>query len=146
MARAIANQRDPYTRRNLLTRAREAFELALTPAVESQYPVGEVIARRKLGDGAERGGLARIPFTRIEADRIASLVPARGVLKATGFSANLRAVTDGSLEHYRIVHFATHGVLNTRTPDLSGLVFSLVDARGRPQEGFLRLHDLDRLR
>ncbi|MEP6593327.1 MAG: CHAT domain-containing protein, partial [Acidobacteriota bacterium] len=46
---------------------------------------------------------------------------------------------------YRVVHFATHGVLDTRTPQLSGLVLSLVDRRGRPQNGFLRLHDLDRL-
>jgi CHAT domain-containing protein len=116
------------------------------PAQAATAPSPLTRALRGLDDGTDRAALTRIPFTRIEADRIASLVPAASVLKATGFSANLRAVTDGSLENYRIIHFATHGVLNTRTPDLSGLVFSLVDARGRPQEGFLRLHDLDRLR
>jgi CHAT domain-containing protein len=31
-------------------------------------------------------------------------------------------------------------------PELSGLVLSLVDARGDPQDGFLRLHDIYNLR
>ena len=43
---------------------------------------------------------------------------------------------------YRIVHFATHGVLNTQRPALSGLVLSLLDPAGRRQDGFLRLHDV----
>src|SRR5206468_10666089 len=43
---------------------------------------------------------------------------------------------------YRIIHFATHGVLNTKHPELSGLVLSLVDRRGMPQDGFLRLHEI----
>jgi CHAT domain-containing protein/tetratricopeptide (TPR) repeat protein len=93
-----------------------------------------------------RGTLSRLPFTRAEADAIAALAPPGSVLTATGFSANLRRVTDPSLADYRIVHFATHGLLDTRTPEISGLVFSLIDERGLPQEGVLRLHDMGRLR
>jgi CHAT domain-containing protein len=44
------------------------------------------------------------------------------------------------------VHFATHGLLNNRHPDLSGLVFSLVDDRGRPREGFLPAYEVYNLR
>jgi CHAT domain-containing protein/tetratricopeptide (TPR) repeat protein len=94
----------------------------------------------------DRKGLARLPFTRLEADAISAVAPHGSVLKATDFSANLRLVTRPSLADYRILHFATHGLLDTRTPELSGLVFSLVDAEGRAQDGFLRLNDIRRLR
>jgi CHAT domain-containing protein len=50
------------------------------------------------------------------------------------------------LSRYRMVHFSTHGLLDSRHPELSGLVLSLVDEAGRPQEGFLRLHEIYRLR
>ncbi len=46
------------------------------------------------------------------------------------------------LAQYRIVHFATHGLLNSEHPELSGLVFSLVDQQGKPQDGFLQLQDI----
>jgi CHAT domain-containing protein len=38
------------------------------------------------------------------------------------------------LADYRFVHFATHGFFNNAHPDLSGLVLSLVDRDGNPQE------------
>jgi len=94
------------------------------------------------GEGAE---LVRLPFTGLEAERIASVLPAGDVVKATGFAANADALKRGAANGFRIVHFATHGVLNTRTPELSGLVLSLIDEQGRPQDGFLRLHEVENL-
>jgi CHAT domain-containing protein len=44
------------------------------------------------------------------------------------------------------VHFATHSLLNNEHPELSGVVLSLVDRAGRPQNGFLRLYDIYNLR
>jgi CHAT domain-containing protein len=44
------------------------------------------------------------------------------------------------------VHFATHGFVDYEHPELSGLVLSLVDQEGRPQEGFLRMHDIYNLK
>src|SRR5262249_23463025 len=49
---------------------------------------------------------------------------------------------DPDLGKYRIVHFATHGLLDSQHPELSGLVLSLVDQRGRRQDGFLTLQDV----
>ena len=43
---------------------------------------------------------------------------------------------------YRIVHFATHGLINNQHAELSGIVLSLVDERGQPQNGFLRIYDI----
>jgi CHAT domain-containing protein/tetratricopeptide (TPR) repeat protein len=96
---------------------------------------------------AARGaGLGRLPFSRGEADAIASLVASRDALTATGFAANRAAATSPDLAQYRIVHFATHGVLDTRRPELSGVVLSLFDPQGRREDGFLRLHDVYNLR
>jgi CHAT domain-containing protein len=50
------------------------------------------------------------------------------------------------LAGYRIVHFATHGVFDNENPGLSGVALSMFDAGGRPQDGFLRLHDIYGLR
>lgn len=92
------------------------------------------------------GRFARLPFSRREADAIAALAGSSTSLTATGFEASRKAVTSPALADYRIVHFATHGVLNTRRPELSGVVLSLFDAAGQRQDGFLRLHDVYNLR
>jgi CHAT domain-containing protein len=91
---------------------------------------------------APGGGIPRLPFTRREAESIFSLVPAGEGLKAVDFSASRAGVLDGSLAQYRVVHFATHGLLNSKHPELSGVVLSLVDESGRPSDGFLRLSDI----
>jgi CHAT domain-containing protein/tetratricopeptide (TPR) repeat protein len=86
--------------------------------------------------------MARLPFTRREAEAIAALVPAGYRKQELDFAANLANATSADLSQYRIVHFATHGFLNSRHPELSGLVLSLVDERGREQDGFLRAHQI----
>ena len=69
-----------------------------------------------------------------------------GGFEALDFRANRATATSDELSNYRIVHFATHGLLNSEHPELSGLVLSLVDEQGRPQDGFLRLHEIFNLR
>jgi CHAT domain-containing protein/tetratricopeptide (TPR) repeat protein len=63
-----------------------------------------------------------------------------------GFEANRAAVSSLPPERHRIVHFATHGVLNETHPELSGIVLSLYDERGNRQDGELRLHDIYNLK
>lgn len=90
--------------------------------------------------------LSRLPFTRREALAISALVPAEQRLEATGFQASRTTVMSGDLAEYRLVHFATHGFLNSAQPGLSGLVLSLLDQDGKAQDGFLRLNDIYNLR
>lgn len=59
---------------------------------------------------------------------------------------NRAAVTDPELGTYRYVHFATHGFLDNVHPELSGIVLSMFDERGQPQDGFLRAHEVFNLR
>jgi CHAT domain-containing protein len=86
--------------------------------------------------------LAPLPATRKEAQAIRDLEPAGKVRLDLGLNANREAVLSGKLRDYRFLHFATHAVADTRTPELSGLMLSQVDAAGHPQEGFLGLSDI----
>jgi CHAT domain-containing protein len=63
-------------------------------------------------------------------------------LKALDFDASRTTATSAELSQYRMVHFATHGLLNTEHPELSGIVLSLIDKQGQPQDGFLRAHEI----
>ncbi len=91
-------------------------------------------------------GLRRLRLSRKEADTIAALVPRTASLKALDFAANQSIATSAELGQYRMVHFATHGLLNSQHPDLSGVVLSLVDEQGRSQDGFLTLHEIYNLK
>jgi CHAT domain-containing protein len=90
--------------------------------------------------------LARLPFTRKEAESIASLVPLGLRKEAIDFSANRATAMSEELREYRYLHFATHGLLNTTQPQLSGLVLSMVDEEGRDVNGFLRAHEIYNLK
>jgi CHAT domain-containing protein len=86
--------------------------------------------------------LPRLPFSRREAMAAASFVPASEALVALDFDASRERALSPELAGYRIVHFATHSLLNDEHPELSGVIFSLVDRSGRPRDGFLRLQDV----
>ncbi|HSG39207.1 MAG TPA: CHAT domain-containing protein, partial [Thermoanaerobaculia bacterium] len=96
--------------------------------------------------GIDPSSLRRLPYSLKEAQAISSLASKDQVFMATGFEATLVAATSPDLTQYRNVHFATHGVLDSRRPELSGLVFSLFNKRGEKQEGILRLNDIYNLR
>jgi CHAT domain-containing protein len=67
-------------------------------------------------------------------------------LRAVDFAASRRTALGPDLGQYRIVHFATHGVLDNENPGLSGVVLSLFGKSGQAQDGVLRLHDIYGLR
>ena len=90
--------------------------------------------------------LRRLRFTRQEADEIMRIVADELKLQATDFAANRALATSSELGQYRILHFATHGLINNQHPELSGIVLSLVDEKAQPQNGFLRLYDLYNLK
>jgi CHAT domain-containing protein/tetratricopeptide (TPR) repeat protein len=92
--------------------------------------------------GIDLSSFRRLPYSLKEAQTISSFAPKYQVFMATGFAATRSAATNPDLALYRNVHFATHGVLDSRRPELSGLVFSLYDEKGTRQDGFLRLNDI----
>jgi CHAT domain-containing protein/Tfp pilus assembly protein PilF len=86
--------------------------------------------------------LDRLLWTRVEAAQIMKVTPAGTGLLAQDFAANLTTALSPSLAQYRIVHFATHAVSDSDHPERSGLVLSLFDRRGQPQNGFLSLQQI----
>jgi len=106
----------------------------------AEAPATSALSRAAASLG--RTGFARLPFSRREADWIASEVPPEALLRATDFEASRALVAGGALDQRQVIHFATHGVLETEHPDLSGLVLSLVDEQGRSRDGFLRMPEV----
>lgn len=106
--------------------------------------VDETVARAAADAGI--ADLPRLYFSRQEADAIRKLAPAKQILTALDFDANRAAAKRPELERYRVIHFATHGVMDSRHPEFSGIVLSMVDRSGNPQDGFLRLHEIYNLR
>ncbi|HZS05332.1 MAG TPA: CHAT domain-containing tetratricopeptide repeat protein [Blastocatellia bacterium] len=103
-------------------------------------------AIRSVRISRHRGAVSRLPFSRQEADAILEAAPPDAAMKAVDFQASYETATSAELAQYRIIHFATHGLLNTEQPYLSGVLLSLVDERGRPKQGFLQLHEIYNLR
>jgi CHAT domain-containing protein/Tfp pilus assembly protein PilF len=98
------------------------------------------MALRDVGEGGLR--LERLQRSLEEANEIMNYVPASQGMKAIDFEAKRSLAMDPRLGQYRIIHFATHGVLDERHPELSGIVLSMFDEHGAPQNGFLRLQDI----
>jgi CHAT domain-containing protein len=90
--------------------------------------------------------LARLAGTRSEADQIVKLA------KAAGGQADVWLDLDASEENiearditkYRILHIATHGLLNAERPQFTGLVLSLIG--NKSEDGFLRTDEVFNLR
>ena len=100
---------------------------------------------REVKRSAEESGLSEFPrlrFSREEANQIMKFASRNNSLAALDFSASRANATSSDLADYRIVHFATHGIINSRHAELSGVVLSLVDQNGKSQDGFLRLYDI----
>lgn len=128
------------------TAAREAKGETPAPAPSGPAPDGPWLSALQAVRAAAGGRFTRLPWTRREAEVIAAEARDREVLVALGFQANRALATGGGLAPFRVVHFATHGVLDTRRPDLSGLVLSQLDEQGHARDGFLRLEDIYHLK
>jgi len=95
---------------------------------------------RDVGD--DNFTLSKLEYSLKEANAITAVAPRGSWLKVVGFKANRAAATSPLLKQFRIVHFATHGIVNNKHPELSGIVLSMVDKHGQEQEGYLTLHDI----
>jgi CHAT domain-containing protein len=86
--------------------------------------------------------IPRLVSTRQEANAIVTAAPEEMTVKAIDFDASRAIAMSPELARYRIVHFATHGVFDNENPGLSGIILSMFNERGEPQDGFLRMRDI----
>ena len=86
--------------------------------------------------------LPRLNHSLEEATAILEAASSRQSLSALNFKASRETATSPQLSKYRIIHFATHGILDLEHPELSGMALSMVDEKGQPRDGYLRLHEI----
>ena len=142
-ASALAVQRQARARRPAAAAARTLAVLAdpVFGPPDERLP-GPAVAAAADGPAA---GFERLPWSGREAALIAAQARPEETLLAVGFDAHRDAALDGRLGPYRLVHFATHGVLDSAHPELSALVLALRAPDGRPREGMLRLPEIANL-
>jgi CHAT domain-containing protein len=141
-ARTLAGLADPVFSKDderISPGARLAAPQTAQPATD---PLNERILVETAGAAPGEPRIRRLPFTRLEADQILPFVPASAGMKALDFEANRATAMSDQLGQYRYVHFATHGLADSERPELSTIVLSLFDEQGRPQDGFLRAHEV----
>jgi CHAT domain-containing protein/Tfp pilus assembly protein PilF len=110
--------------------------LAKNPS-EKSVVLGNVLRDFNIGEN-----LPRLLSSRVEARTILGFVPKNQVISNMDFDASRENAMSDALSNYRILHFATHGLLDTKRPEFSGLVFSLYDKNAKAQDGFLRLDQI----
>ncbi|HEX7333356.1 MAG TPA: CHAT domain-containing protein [Pyrinomonadaceae bacterium] len=111
---------------------------------QASQPSSNNSLSRLLRDFEELGSNPpRLQATAVEAQAILQFAPRATARLESGFRANRKNLADKQLAQYRIVHLATHAMIDEHNPELSGIVLSLYDQQGQfHQEGYLRLTDI----
>jgi CHAT domain-containing protein len=86
--------------------------------------------------------IPRLPASQNEADSISQTLGGNRTTIASGFDANRERVLNSDIGDYRMLHFATHGLIDMNRPEISSIVLSQLDEAGNKREGFLRLQDI----
>jgi CHAT domain-containing protein/tetratricopeptide (TPR) repeat protein len=96
------------------------------------------------GSGAriEKTKLPRIRFTEQEVEAIMSMTPRGQGALVTDFNASRTTALGELPQQFQVVHFSTHGRVERENPEMSGIVLSMVNRQGQPENGFLQLHDI----
>ncbi|MGB9178942.1 MAG: CHAT domain-containing protein, partial [Pyrinomonadaceae bacterium] len=100
------------------------------------------VADAPAADATKGLQLARLSGTRAEADQVAQLVRAsrNQADEWLDLKASEENVKTLDLKKYRIIHIATHGLLDAERPQFSGLILSLVG--NKSGDGFLRTEEI----
>ena len=161
---AIKQQRTKATVRSMLIIADPVFNSNDARAKKGPAPAPNDAELRGLGiqasltdvagattpvaPGAAMEGLplARLNGTRLEADQISKLAKASGGQADVwlDLDANEDNVVTRDVSKYRIIHVATHGLLNAERPQFTGVVLSLVG--NKTHDGFVRTDEVFNLR
>jgi CHAT domain-containing protein len=124
----------------------DSSDLRIAGSGKNRAPIIEASDVERSATESGLRDFARLRFSRQEADQIMRFASEGKKFEAVDFAANRASATSPEMAQYKIVHFATHGLINNQHPELSGIVLSLVDKQGRPQNGFLRLYDIYNLK
>lgn len=121
----------------------DAHEIVSLPSVATLLTQRRLLVERRpaagwlavVADPAFGSAHRRLTASAQEAKALVAGRPAGKIFMATGPAASRQTVTGGVLRNFRILHFATHGVLDPEQPLLSALVLAQADTAGRPAPG-----------
>lgn len=140
IADPVFNSNDPRARGAAATASAsgDTRGLGLSSAIK------DVAGEAPAASGAPGAGLplARLMGTRTEAEQIGQIVKTSGGTADTwlDLNANEQSISTRDLKNYRVLHIATHGLLNAERPQFTGLVLSLVG--NKSGDGFLRTDEI----
>ncbi len=98
------------------------------------------------GDRFDPTVLKPLFYAKRELDNLRAVAAGGKTFVAMGADATRAQLLSTDLTQYAILHFATHGFLDPKQPEMSGLVLSTVDRDGHEQNGFVGLQDIYGLR
>jgi CHAT domain-containing protein len=113
-----------------------------TPKPSTQSETDEIAMVFRDVGSSEGRRIPRLMASREEAEGIMAVVPWRTGFKALDFDASRATLSAATSGQYRILHVATHTMVDDEHPQLSGIVLSLFDSQGQPRDGFLRMSDI----
>jgi len=104
------------------------------------------VAGTQASSSASTLRLARLPGTRAEAEAIAASARSGGAKADVwmDLGASEDKIHAANVSNYRIVHIATHGLLNVERPQFTGVVLSLIG--NTSADGFLRTDEIFNLK
>jgi CHAT domain-containing protein len=129
---------------NPALRLNEQAESTKTPTEENlRYALRDIELN---GDSFDLSKIGELFFAEREINNLREIATPAATFAATGVAANRKQLFAIDLSQYAILHFATHGLLDPKRPEYSGILLSTVDDQGKEQEGFVRLQDVYSLR
>ncbi|HHZ64375.1 MAG TPA: CHAT domain-containing protein, partial [Flavobacteriales bacterium] len=92
--------------------------------------------------------MSNLPGTLAEVKALASIVPDTEILTGGKVSEDeVKSLSDsGKLAEYKVIHFATHGIVVPEFPELSALVLSQFKDKSGKEDGFLRMGEIAKLK
>ena len=146
VADPVFDTKDPRARANTQAGASSDAEAERNLTLSLGSAVTDVSGKPSGSSASEGLKLVRLNGTRDEAQQIAQLARTAGMQADVwlDFDANETNIKTRDIGQYRVLHVATHGLLNTERPQFTGVALSLVGNRG--DDGFLRTDEIFNLR
>ncbi len=126
----------------VFTAGDERFSAKNKPAVIFNAETAALNAFRR---AESLNSLPRLTASKTEGDSITEIVGTRTTDAFSGFPANREQLLKTKTDDYKIIHFATHSYFNENHPELSGIVLSRFDEKGRRLDEVFRLADIYKL-
>jgi CHAT domain-containing protein len=98
------------------------------------------------GDTFDPSVIQSLLYAKRELAGLSEVAEGGNTFVAGDFAATREQLLTTDLTQYAILHFATHGLLDTKRPENSGLILSTVKRDGQEQNGFVGLKDIYHLR